>query len=118
MSNIRFPPCRRQGPKGEPGSLGPMGMKGNDGPQGLPGLEGPPGPKGSTGETGPKGDLGPSGPPGPPGPPGELPLVPPELLFQRYSPASGRRKRELGETGHLDDESDLDEFERSKRAVR
>lgn len=73
-------------------------MKGNDGPQGLPGLEGPPGPKGSEGQTGPKGNDGPSGPPGPPGPPGELPLLPPELLFQRDSPvgekSGGRIRRE------------------------
>lgn len=30
-----------------------------------------------------KGEPGPAGPPGPPGPPAEMPLVPPELLFQR-----------------------------------
>ena len=59
---------------------------------------------------GPKGDSGPSGPPGPPGPPGELPLLPPELLFQRDSPATGRKKR--------DSQLDVEEFEdRYKRAI-
>ena len=57
---------------------------------------------------GPKGDSGPSGPPGPPGPPGELPLLPPELLFQRDSP-SGRKKRE--------DDAEDDQNDRYKRAV-
>ena len=46
--------------------------------------------------AGPKGDSGPPGPPGPPGPAGELPLLPPELLFQRDSPA-GRKKRDSPE---------------------
>ena len=33
---------------------------------------------------------------GPPGPPGELPLLPPDILFQRDSPiTSARSKREL-----------------------
>ena len=84
------------GPKGESGPIGPMGMKGAEGPPGLPGLEGPPGPKGTNGATGPKGDSGPLGPPGPAGPPGELPLLPPDILFQRDSPKAYRRpKREV-----------------------
>lgn len=70
-------------------------MKGAEGPPGLPGLEGPPGPKGTNGVTGPKGDRGPSGSPGPSGPPGELPLLPPDILFQRDSPAAYRPKREI-----------------------
>merc|ERR1712098_505917 len=75
------------GPKGESGPVGPMGMKGAEGPPGLPGLEGPPGPKGTS---------GPLGPPGPAGPPGELPLLPPDILFQRDSPKAYRRpKREV-----------------------
>lgn len=76
--------------------LGPMsgpGMKGAEGPPGLPGLEGPPGPKGVLGPAGLKGDRGPQGNPGPPGPPGELPLLPPDILFQRDEPM--RSKREL-----------------------
>lgn len=95
-----------QGPpgiKGESGPLGLVGNKGADGPQGLPGLVGPHGPKGVPGSTGPKGETGPSGPPGPPGPPGELPLLPPELLFQRDAPYdpedSGRFKREANGSG-------------------
>merc|ERR1711874_559150 len=81
---------------GESGPIGPMGMKGAEGPPGLPGLEGPPGPKGTNGATGPKGDSGPLGPPGPAGPPGELPLLPPDILFQRDSPKAYRRpKREV-----------------------
>ena len=82
------------GPKGEPGPIGPMGMKGAEGPPGLPGLEGPTGPKGTNGATGSKGDRGSSGPPGPPGPPGELPLLPPDILFQRDAPFKSRDKRE------------------------
>merc|ERR1712064_25592 len=81
------------GRKGEPGPIGPMGMKGAEGPPGLPGLEGPSGPKGTNGATGPKGDRGSSGSPGPPGPPGELPLLPPDILFQRDAPS--RPKREV-----------------------
>merc|ERR1712064_232306 len=81
------------GRKGEPGPIGPMGMKGAEGPPGLPGLEGPSGPKGTIGATGPKGDRGSSGSPGPPGPPGELPLLPPDILFQRDAPS--RPKREV-----------------------
>merc|ERR1712012_711584 len=81
------------GPKGEPGPIGSMGMKGAEGPPGLPGLEGPSGPKGTTGATGPKGDRGSSGAPGPPGPPGELPLLPPDILFQRDSPKAYRRPK-------------------------
>ena len=76
-------------------------MKGAEGPPGLPGLEGPPGPKGTTGVTGPKGDHGPLGPPGPAGPPGELPLLPPDILFQRDAPFKPTRsKREVrGDNG-------------------
>merc|ERR1711973_914153 len=80
------------GPKGEPGPIGPMGMKGAEGPPGLPGLEGPSGPKGTNGATGPKGDRGSSGSPGPPGPPGELPLLPPDILFQRDAPSRPKRE--------------------------
>merc|ERR1711872_553023 len=79
------------GVKGEEGPVGIIGDKGNDGPVGLPGMNGPPGPKGVPGSAGPKGQSGPSGPPGPPG---ELPLLPPELLFQRdapYEPDASRR---------------------------
>lgn len=87
------------------GPLGSKGNKGADGPQGIPGLMGPPGPKGVPGGDGPKGETGPSGPPGPPGPPGELPLLPPELLFQRDAPAPpdqvSRFKREV-ERGYVD----------------
>merc|ERR1719187_3133155 len=82
------------GRKGEQGPIGPMGMKGAEGPPGLPGLEGPSGPKGTNGATGPKGDRGSSGAPGPPGPPGELPLLPPDILFQRDAPFKSRDKRE------------------------
>jgi collagen type V/XI/XXIV/XXVII alpha len=84
-----------QGMKGEPGPIGPIGMKGAEGPAGLPGLEGPPGPKGTAGVTGPKGERGLMGAPGPSGPPGELPLLPPDILFQRDSPAAYRPKREI-----------------------
>lgn len=68
--------CIYQGP------IGPIGLKGNDGPQGPPGEEGPIGPKGSEGPAGQKGETGPPGAAGPPGPPADMPLVPPELLFQ------------------------------------
>jgi collagen type V/XI/XXIV/XXVII alpha len=102
------------GTKGEPGPLGPMGMKGAEGPPGLPGMEGPPGPKGTEGMAGPKGDRGLLGPPGPAGPPGELPLLPPDILFQRDSPDSYRAKREIrGDTSEdkngpmVDEEVDL-----------
>ena len=78
--------------KGQPGPLGPIVLKGSEGPPGLPGLEGPPGPKGTTGSTGPKGDRGLPGPPGPSGPPGELPLLPPDILFQRDAPARDKRE--------------------------
>lgn len=57
-------------------------MKGNEGPIGLVGTEGPLGLKGSEGPTGIKGEPGPAGQPGPPGPPAEMPLLPPEILFQ------------------------------------
>merc|ERR1712241_957416 len=63
------------GPKGESGPIGPMGMKGAEGSPGLPGLSGP------------------LGPPGPAGPPGELPLLPPDILFQRDSPKAYRRPK-------------------------
>ena len=65
------------------------------------GLDGPPGPTGTSGDTGPKGDHGPLGPPGAPGPPGELPLLPPDILFQRDAPfKAGRSKREVrGDNG-------------------
>jgi len=69
------------------GPMSALGPKGSPGPPGLPGLEGPPGPKGVVGTTGPKGDQGPIGQPGPAGPPGELPLLPPDILFQRDAPA-------------------------------
>merc|ERR1712242_537035 len=82
----------RSGVKGEQGEKGEIGSKG---PVGLPGLEGPPGPKGTQGSTGPKGDRGLLGPPGPAGPPGELPLLPPDILFQRDAPAPDRSKREI-----------------------
>ena len=67
-------------------------MKGSGGPPGLPGLEGPPGPKGVMGPAGSKGDPGPPGVPGSPGPPGELPLLPPDILFQRDAPARDKRE--------------------------
>jgi len=101
------------GPKGESGPIGPLGMKGAEGPPGLPGLEGPPGPKGTTGATGPKGDSGPLGPPGPSGPPGELPLLPPDILFQRDAPFQ-RPKREIrgdhggGQRARPQQDSDVD----------
>lgn len=50
------------------------------------------------------------GTPGPPGPPGELPLLPPELLFQRDNPSKGRTRRDTG--GVIDDIQD-----RYKRAA-
>merc|ERR1740131_565202 len=71
------------GQKGEPGPIGPIGMKG---------AEGPAGPKGTTGSTGPKGDRGLPGPPGASGPPGELPLLPPDILFQRDAPYRSKRE--------------------------
>ncbi len=80
--------------------MSPPGMKGARGPPGIPGLEGPPGPKGVLGPTGPKGDSGPQGVPGSPGPPGELPLLPPDILFQKDAPASsGRRQRRDADVG-------------------
>jgi len=78
--------------KGDLGKPGPQGMKGADGPPGLPGLEGPPGPKGTMGIAGSKGDSGPRGVAGPPGPPGELPIIPPEILFQKDEPARSKRE--------------------------
>ena len=69
------------GPNGAPG------MKGSEGPPGLPGMEGKPGPKGTGGPSGPKGDRGLQGVPGAPGPPGELPLLPPDVLFQKDEPS-------------------------------
>ena len=97
-------PPGMSGPKGESGPIGPIGMKGSEGPPGLPGLEGPPGPKGTNGATGPKGDSGPLGPPGPSGPPGELPLLPPDILFQRDSPKAYRRPKRDARGDSLDEE--------------
>jgi collagen type V/XI/XXIV/XXVII alpha len=79
------------------GKPGQPGMKGADGPPGLPGFEGPPGPKGTMGMSGSKGESGPQGVSGPPGPPGELPLLPPDILFQKDEPimAYTRNKREI-----------------------
>ena len=105
------------GQKGDTGKPGPPGMKGADGPAGLPGMQGPPGPKGTNGIAGPKGESGPIGVPGPPGPPGELPLLPPDILFQKDEPAKpadqGRlQKREVrgdqGTRSRLSEEEDLD----------
>ena len=63
-------------------------------------FQGPPGPKGTSGIAGPKGDSGPEGIAGPPGPPGELPLLPPDILFQKDDP-SIRSKREIrGDQGN------------------
>merc|ERR1739836_372804 len=93
------------GPKGEPG---PIGMKGAEGPPGLPGLEGPSGPKGTNGATGPKGDRGSSGAPGPPG---ELPLLPPDILFQRDAPARPKREARgdaINERSRPQKDSDVD----------
>lgn len=59
-------------------------------------MEGPPGPKGSEGVAGMKGEPGPPGPPGPPGLPAEMPLVPPELLFQHD--LTRTRRHSLNET--------------------
>jgi len=106
-------PVGMPGLKGESGPLGPLGMKGAEGPPGLPGLEGPPGPKGTQGSTGPKGDRGLLGPPGPAGPPGELPLLPPDILFQRDAPAPDRSKREIRGDTHdkkfrIEKEEDVD----------
>merc|ERR1719260_471620 len=106
----------RRGLKGHRGEMGLPGRKGDqgeEGPPGLPGLEGPPGPKGTTGATGPKGDSGPLGPPGPSGPPGELPLMPPDILFQRDAPFQ-RPKREIrgdhggGQRARPQQDSDVD----------
>ena len=44
-------------------------------------------------QSGAKGNSGPPGLPGNPGPPGELPLLPPDVLFQKDEPA--RDKREI-----------------------
>lgn len=41
-----------------------------------------------------KGEPGPPGSPGPPGPPAEMPLLPPEVLFQQEA---FRSKRDTGE---------------------
>ena len=87
------------GTKGESGPIGPLGLKGAEGPPGLPGLEGPPGPKGTAGDSGPKGDHGPVGPPGPSGPPGELPLLPPDILFQRDAPFKRPKREVRGDNG-------------------
>ena len=98
-----------QGLKGEVGPPGAPGMKGAEGPAGLPGLEGPPGPKGTAGNTGPKGDSGPMGVPGAPGPPGELPLLPPDVLFQRDQPRSKREVRgDMGQRSRPRQDEDVD----------
>jgi len=88
-------------------------MKGAEGPPGLPGLEGPPGPKGTPGSAGPKGETGPIGVPGPAGPPGELPLLPPDILFQRDAPASRftRHKRATDMRGDAIAEAAIDAAE-------
>merc|ERR1711971_1532333 len=83
------------GTKGDMGKPGLQGMKGADGPPGLPGLEGPMGPKGTSGVAGSKGDSGPRGVAGPPGPPGELPIIPPEILFQKDEPFRSKREAEV-----------------------
>lgn len=84
-------------------------MKGAEGPPGLPGLEGPPGPKGTMGPAGSKGDSGGPGPPGPPGPPGELPLLPPDILFQKDQPRYRREIRgDIDKPGYDNDDGDLD----------
>lgn len=70
-------------------------MKGNDGPSGLTGVEGPAGLKGSEGVAGIKGESGIQGPPGPPGPPADMPLLPPEILFQRDMPRYRRSLEDL-----------------------
>merc|ERR1712037_983760 len=87
-----------RGEMGRPGRKGDQGEKGEVGPKGPPGL---PGTKGTSGDTGPKGDHGPLGPPGQPGPPGELPILPPDILFQRDAPFKpSRPKREVrGDNG-------------------
>ncbi len=82
-------------------------MKGSEGPPGLPGLEGPPGPKGTVGPSGPKGDRGAQGVAGAPGPPGELPLLPPDVLFQKDEPFRGKREIR-GDTVPRDQQGDLD----------
>merc|ERR1711936_822437 len=105
-----------RGEMGQPGRKGEQGEKGEVGPKGppgLPGLEGPSGPKGTNGATGSKGDRGSSGSPGPPGPPGELPLLPPDILFQRDAPAPSRPKREargdaISERSRPQKDSDVD----------
>lgn len=98
------------GKKGEPGPQSGPGMKGAQGPPGLPGLEGPPGPKGVMGPAGSKGDMGPPGVAGPPGPPGELPLLPPDILFQRDEPY--RNKRDLrGDLSDMISEDPVEEDE-------
>merc|ERR1712241_115743 len=93
-----------RGEMGRPGRKGDQGEKGEVGPKGPPGLtgtKGESGPMGTSGDTGPKGDHGPLGPPGAPGPPGELPLLPPDILFQRDAPFKPNRpKREVrGDNG-------------------
>ena len=98
------------GQKGDMGKSGPPGMKGADGPPGLPGLLGPPGPKGTTGVAGSKGDSGPPGVPGPPGPPGELPLLPPDILFQKDEPMRAKRevRGDQGTRSRPQQEEDVD----------
>merc|ERR1719481_1679254 len=82
---------------GLPGAKGDQGEKGEVGTKGPPGLPGP------------KGDSGPIGPPGPTGPPGELPLLPPDILFQRDQPkAFTRTKRQAEAKSRPQKDSDVD----------
>merc|ERR1712062_344490 len=90
------------------GNPGPAGMKGADGPAGLPGMQGPPGPKGTNGIAGPKGEGGPIGVPGPPGPPGELPLLPPDILFQKDEPARLQKREVRGDQTRLTESENED----------
>merc|ERR1712200_165831 len=86
------------GPRGLKGSRGRRGMKGHRGEMGRSGVKGEQGEKGEIGSKGPVGMpglKGEPGPPGPAGPPGELPLLPPDILFQRDAPAPDRSKREI-----------------------
>lgn len=58
-------------------------------------MEGVVGVKGTLGPAGLKGESGPPGPPGPAGPPAEMPLLPPELLFQQDAIRSRRSIKDL-----------------------
>ena len=101
-------PMGMLGQKGDMGKPGPAGMKGADGPAGLPGMQGPPGPKGTNGIAGPKGEGGPIGVPGPPGPPGELPLLPPDILFQKDEPARLQKREVRGDQTRLTESENED----------